>query len=206
MAPAHPADGRSNTAQSNRGDVFGEGELAPFSLLTYDDVKQHARQIATVTKSRFMPPWQPDHGADAFVGERRLTDDQIQIFSAVGRSGGAGRRHPRPAGGSRVRVHVAPRRTRPRRLDAEAFDVPADARMCSETSCCACRLRRSASFKPLNFVRGIRASCITPGSSSTKPTRRGGATPRIRGRGSAGWMRPKRIFRTDIFSAGPGPN
>jgi len=57
-----------------------------------------------------------------------------------------------PAGGSRVRVHVAPRRTRPRRLDAGGVRCAADGKDGgSETSCCACRLRRSASFKPLNF-------------------------------------------------------
>ena len=36
------------------------GESGPFSLLTYYDVKKHARQIAEVTQSRFMPPWLPD--------------------------------------------------------------------------------------------------------------------------------------------------
>jgi hypothetical protein len=35
------------------------GEAAPFSLLTYADAKSHARQIAAVTKSRFMPPGCP---------------------------------------------------------------------------------------------------------------------------------------------------
>jgi len=29
---------------------------APFSLLTYDDARRHARQIADVTQSRYMPP------------------------------------------------------------------------------------------------------------------------------------------------------
>jgi len=56
------------------------GELAPFSLLTYEEVKQHARQIATVTTSRFMPPWRPDPAEVPFVGERRLTDAQIQVI------------------------------------------------------------------------------------------------------------------------------
>jgi mono/diheme cytochrome c family protein len=32
------------------------GESGPFPLLTYKDAKSHARQIAAVTKSRFMPP------------------------------------------------------------------------------------------------------------------------------------------------------
>ena len=35
------------------------GEAAPFSLLTYDDVRRRARQIVEVTQSRFMPPWLP---------------------------------------------------------------------------------------------------------------------------------------------------
>ena len=38
------------------------GEAAPFSLLTYEDVRKHARQIVAVTKSRYMPPWLPQPG------------------------------------------------------------------------------------------------------------------------------------------------
>src|SRR5476649_2132839 len=58
------------------------GESGPFSLLSYDDVKQHAAQIAEVTKRRFMPPWLPEKlpetGHADFLEERRLTDAQIQ--------------------------------------------------------------------------------------------------------------------------------
>src|SRR6266851_3699576 len=53
------------------------GESAPFSLLTYSDVKGHASQIVDVTKRRFMPPWLPDSGHGEFVEERRLTDAEI---------------------------------------------------------------------------------------------------------------------------------
>jgi tetratricopeptide (TPR) repeat protein/mono/diheme cytochrome c family protein len=56
------------------------GESAPFSLLTYDDVKRHAAQIATVTKRRYMPPWLPEPGYGDFAEERRLTDAQIQTI------------------------------------------------------------------------------------------------------------------------------
>src|ERR1700674_228526 len=45
---------------------------APFSLLTYADVKRHARDIATVTANRSMPPWKPEPGYGDFVGTRRL--------------------------------------------------------------------------------------------------------------------------------------
>jgi Flp pilus assembly protein TadD len=50
---------------------------AQFSLLTYEDVRPRARQIAAVTRSRTMPPWKPEAVPGTFVGERRLTDAQI---------------------------------------------------------------------------------------------------------------------------------
>ena len=50
---------------------------APFSLTTYEDVRRRASQIAAVTKSGVMPPWKPDAGSGPFVGERRLTDGEI---------------------------------------------------------------------------------------------------------------------------------
>jgi Tfp pilus assembly protein PilF/mono/diheme cytochrome c family protein len=53
------------------------GEAAPFPLLTYSDAKSHARQISTVTKSRFMPPWLPSPGELKFADELRLSDDEI---------------------------------------------------------------------------------------------------------------------------------
>lgn len=56
------------------------GESGPFALLTYEDVKKHARQIADVTHRRFMPPWLPDPGPP-FQDELRLTDAQIRIFA-----------------------------------------------------------------------------------------------------------------------------
>src|SRR6266545_2729494 len=34
--------------------------VAPFSLLSYQDVKKRAKQIAYVTEKRIMPPWKPD--------------------------------------------------------------------------------------------------------------------------------------------------
>jgi mono/diheme cytochrome c family protein len=58
------------------------GEAGPFSLLTYKDVKSHARQIADVTRRRYMPPWAPESGYGHFAGERRLTDTQIQLIAA----------------------------------------------------------------------------------------------------------------------------
>ena len=56
------------------------GGSGPFSLLSYDDVKRHASQIADVTKRRFMPPWLPDAAHGEFVEERRLSDAQIEAI------------------------------------------------------------------------------------------------------------------------------
>jgi tetratricopeptide (TPR) repeat protein/mono/diheme cytochrome c family protein len=53
------------------------GESGPFPLLTYDDVKKHARQIAVVTRDRFMPPWLPEAQSLKFADEMRLSDDEI---------------------------------------------------------------------------------------------------------------------------------
>ena len=63
------------------------GEVAPFSLLTYQDAAKRASLIATVTKKRYMPPWKPEPGYGNFDHVRRLTDDQIaqiQEWAATG--------------------------------------------------------------------------------------------------------------------------
>jgi hypothetical protein len=56
------------------------GEVAPFSLLTYSDLKKRAPQIAQVTSSRFMPPWKSVEGHGRFIAERRLTNSQIDLI------------------------------------------------------------------------------------------------------------------------------
>lgn len=57
------------------------GEAGPFPLLTYKDAKSHARQIATVTQSRFMPPWLPEPGEFELADELRLSDKQIEVIA-----------------------------------------------------------------------------------------------------------------------------
>lgn len=56
------------------------GQPAPFSLLTYGDVKKRAKQIADATTRRIMPPWLPEPGHGEFVGERRLSAEQIGLI------------------------------------------------------------------------------------------------------------------------------
>jgi mono/diheme cytochrome c family protein len=63
------------------------GEVAPFSLLTYQDAAKRAGLIATVTAKRFMPPWLPQPGYGKFEHERRLTDQQIALIAAWATAG-----------------------------------------------------------------------------------------------------------------------
>lgn len=63
------------------------GNIAPFSLMTYDDAKTVSGLMVDQTKSRVMPPWgafetaecQPKHG---WRDDLRLTDAQIATFQA----------------------------------------------------------------------------------------------------------------------------
>jgi len=59
------------------------GEAAPFSLLSYEDVKKRGALTATVTAKRYMPPWHAAHDFGQFADERRLTDEQIAAIGEV---------------------------------------------------------------------------------------------------------------------------
>lgn len=56
------------------------GGAGPFSLLTYDDVKAHGRQIATLTRAHVMPPWLPEPQELKFADELRLSDQEIRLI------------------------------------------------------------------------------------------------------------------------------
>jgi tetratricopeptide (TPR) repeat protein len=78
---------------------------APFSLVTYEEVRRRARQIAEVIAKRYMPPWKPDGESPAFDGDRRLSDGQIAVIERWVKAGTPeGRREdlpppPAPTGG-----------------------------------------------------------------------------------------------------------
>src|SRR5262249_54473355 len=58
-----------------------KGQEAPFSLLTYAEASKHARDIARVTESHYMPPWLPAAGYGDFRNNRSLSPQQISIFA-----------------------------------------------------------------------------------------------------------------------------
>ena len=63
------------------------GEVAPFSLLNYEDTKKRARLIADVTAQRIMPPWHADEGKEKFRDAHLLSDAQIALIKRWAESG-----------------------------------------------------------------------------------------------------------------------
>lgn len=63
------------------------GEVAPFPLLTYQDAKKRARQIAMVTSSRFMPPWKADPNYGEFHDAMILSQQQIDTLKRWAEAG-----------------------------------------------------------------------------------------------------------------------
>jgi len=58
------------------------GEVAPMSLVTYEDVRPWARAIKTRVTAREMPPWHIDRniGLQQFKDDPSLTDDEIALI------------------------------------------------------------------------------------------------------------------------------
>ncbi len=62
-------------------------EVGPFALLTYEDARKRAKQIALITEDKTMPPWKPAAGQDVFKDARVLTEEQINVFRAWAAAG-----------------------------------------------------------------------------------------------------------------------
>ncbi len=50
------------------------------ALTNYEQIAAWAPMIEYVTDIRYMPPWKPDKSYSQFVGEKGLTEDQIQLI------------------------------------------------------------------------------------------------------------------------------
>ena len=57
-----------------------DGQGAPFTLLTYAQVKKRAEQIADITDERVMPPWHADPGVVDYANDRSLSAAQIELI------------------------------------------------------------------------------------------------------------------------------
>lgn len=56
------------------------GGIAPFSLLTYEEVSAKGNFIGHVTKTNYMPPWKADPAFQSFRNETRLTTEEIELI------------------------------------------------------------------------------------------------------------------------------
>jgi hypothetical protein len=63
-------------------DCHRPGEIAPMSLLTYNEVRPWARAIRARVVAREMPPWPPDRQYGRFRNERTLNEAQIDTIVA----------------------------------------------------------------------------------------------------------------------------
>jgi hypothetical protein len=88
--PAAPAGSRSPITFSrhiapviyrNCATCHRPGEVAPFELLSYTDVKKRAKLIKEVTARRYMPPWKSVEGHGDFVDARRLTAAETELIA-----------------------------------------------------------------------------------------------------------------------------
>ncbi|HLW65590.1 MAG TPA: redoxin family protein, partial [Gemmataceae bacterium] len=57
-------------------------QIAPFSLLTYEDAKKHGPMIQEVAEERRMPPWHADPRYGHFANDRRLSRAEIDTIAA----------------------------------------------------------------------------------------------------------------------------
>ena len=58
-----------------------EGEIAPFPLTSYDEIKSRGPFIQYVTTSKYMPPWKPQQGIQHYQKENYLSDDEIGLIT-----------------------------------------------------------------------------------------------------------------------------
>ncbi|HVU17798.1 MAG TPA: hypothetical protein VHD32_12800 [Candidatus Didemnitutus sp.] len=72
------------------------GQVAPFSLLDYTQAAKRARDLSRAVRAHYMPPWLPDGPTDAFLGERRLSQIDIDTIARWAEDGAAEGDGPAP--------------------------------------------------------------------------------------------------------------
>ena len=106
------------------------GEIGPFPLLTYEQARKRARQIAEVTGSRFMPPWHAEAGHVELLNPRVLTAEQIATLRRwyeAGAPQGDPKKLPKPPvfteGWQLGKPDLALKMDKPFKLYAEGRDI-----------------------------------------------------------------------------------
>ncbi len=69
--------------QKNCQECHRPGQVGPFSLVTYDQARKRADDIADVVTERRMPPWKADpHVGPSFKNSKALSEDEIATLVA----------------------------------------------------------------------------------------------------------------------------
>jgi len=67
--------------QRNCQSCHHQGDIAPFSLMTYSDALAHAADMKAMTGARIMPPWKPVNGCGEFTQARVLPQEDIDTIA-----------------------------------------------------------------------------------------------------------------------------
>jgi mono/diheme cytochrome c family protein len=68
--------------QKNCQTCHRSGEIAPFTLTSYDDVRPRARGIKNAVSAKQMPPWDAEDGYAIYSNDKRLSENEIQTLVA----------------------------------------------------------------------------------------------------------------------------
>lgn len=63
------------------------GEVAPFTLIGYQEAKKRSAMIAAVTEAKLMPPWKAKQDYNHFADEIRLTPEEVSTLKSWNASG-----------------------------------------------------------------------------------------------------------------------
>lgn len=58
-----------------------EGQIAPFPLISYNEVRRKSKTVRKMVVGRWMPPWPADTGYTRFLGERALNAHEIAMLA-----------------------------------------------------------------------------------------------------------------------------
>ena len=161
------------------------GDIAPFSLTSYEDAAAWADMIAEVVDQGRMPPWHADPKYGHFSDDRRLSDDEKRLIHAWVAAGAAGRSERTAADADFCRQRLA--------AETAARPDPADER---QTLSGQSRRRAELSDLPRRppFHRG--QVDRGGGGSSGQSSRR---APCARARARPGRARMAAVRRTRVF-------
>lgn len=73
--------------RANCTNCHKPNDIAPFSLLSYDDVSRRGSMIEFVTRKKYMPIWKAEKGYGRFANEHTLSDYEIELIGKWVKSG-----------------------------------------------------------------------------------------------------------------------